>query len=147
MKNQKQSLSLLGRSVRDDPGVSSPVFEHVQVCESERNDKCVVIIDFNDCTATTKTLIDLDVAATVTKSIEPFFLDCKSEQNLFLTYFKTSSQWKPLFLGRLNKNEPTFKYWRKQSVGLIKHRIPFDGFTEPSAYAQPQANGLHDKQK
>ena len=29
MKNQKQSLSLLGRSVREDPGVSSQVFEHV----------------------------------------------------------------------------------------------------------------------
>ena len=48
--------------------------------EFEQNDKCVVIIDFSDCSTTTKSLIDLDVPATVTKSIEPFFLDGKFEQ-------------------------------------------------------------------
>lgn len=40
-------------------------------------DKSVVIVDFRQSSATTKTLIDLDIPVQITKSVEPFFLDSK----------------------------------------------------------------------
>ena len=41
------------------------------------DDVSALIVDFGESTATTKTLLDLDEAALVTKSVEPFFLDGK----------------------------------------------------------------------
>ena len=52
-------------------------FEPVQVAEFD--DKSALLVDFSKSTATTKTLLDLEEAVLITKSIEPFFLDCKLE--------------------------------------------------------------------
>ncbi len=51
-------------------------FEPVQVAELD--DKSVLCIDFAQSTATNKSLLDLEEASTVTKSIEPFFLDAEN---------------------------------------------------------------------
>jgi len=41
------------------------------------DDISALIVDFGEDKATTKTLLDLDEAALITKSVEPFFLDGK----------------------------------------------------------------------
>ena len=48
-------------------------YEPVQVAEVD--DKSALIIDFSDNTVQSKTLLDLEEAALMTKAIEPFFLD------------------------------------------------------------------------
>ena len=60
------------RVAGEDGGAS---FEPVQV--EQLDDVSALIVDFGESTATTKTLLDLDEAALVTKSVEPFFLDGK----------------------------------------------------------------------
>lgn len=54
---------------------SSAAFEPIQVAEMD--EISALIVDFGEGTATTKTLLDLDEAALITKSVEPFFLDGK----------------------------------------------------------------------
>ena len=85
MKHQKNSLlSQGGLSMNrfgdneDSADVRDNTFEPEPVMLENLDDKSVLIIDFQDSSAQIKTLLDLEEASLVTKSVEPFFLDGKS---------------------------------------------------------------------
>ena len=82
MKHQKNSLlSQGGLSMNrfggndDSANAGSFTFEPEPVMIENLDDKSVLIIDFQDSSAQIKTLLDLEEASLVTKSVEPFFLD------------------------------------------------------------------------
>ena len=85
MKNQKNSLlSQGGLSMSrfgdndDSANARDSTLEPEPVMIENLDDKSVLIIDFQDSSAQIKTLLDLEEASLVTKSVEPFFLDGKS---------------------------------------------------------------------
>ena len=62
----------------DSADVRDNTLEPEPVMLENLDDKSVLIIDFQDSSAQIKTLLDLEEASLVTKSVEPFFLDGKS---------------------------------------------------------------------
>ena len=55
------------------------------------DDKSALIVDFEGCTVQVKSLLDLDEAALVTKTVEPFFLDTTNGNLYSWTATKASS--------------------------------------------------------
>ena len=78
MKNQKAILK--SQSVNDPKNFEGHAGEDVggsfePVLIEQMDEISALIVDFGESNVTTKTLLDLDEAALVTKSVEPFFLD------------------------------------------------------------------------
>ena len=55
------------------------------------DDKAALIVDFERCSVQVKSLLDLEEAASVTKTTEPFFLDATDGKLYAWTATKTSS--------------------------------------------------------
>ena len=80
MKNQKNSLLSQGLSLNfggDESINGANIFDAEPVQVENLDEKSALIVDFSDSSVQTKTLLDLEEAALVTKTVEPFFLDGK----------------------------------------------------------------------
>ena len=87
MKNQKNSLLSQGLSLNfggDESGSAANIYEAEPVQIENLDEKSALIVDFSDNSVKTKTLLDLEEAALVTKTVEPFFLDGKYFMNHLL---------------------------------------------------------------
>ena len=127
MKNQKNSLLSQGLSLNfggDESINGANIFDAEPVQVENLDEKSALIVDFSDSSVQTKTLLDLEEAALVTKTVEPFFLDGKFlNQSLLNPYIYLldqvvnelfvdivySGEWKLILLGGFKlEGEPGF---------------------------------------